>query len=269
MSKLARPDIEILRCLAREAGRAIMSIYGGGFSVTEKYDQSPVTDADLVADRIICSGLATAFPNIPIISEESISSGVEFDRFFLVDPLDGTKEFIKRNGEFTVNIAFVEDSIPVLGVVYAPALDEMYYGEVGLGSWKECEAGCVALQLQEDNITPPLRVIASRSHHCEQLTRWLEDLSCEYEFVPAGSSLKFCRIAEGRADIYPRFQPTSQWDTAAGQCVLEQAGGTVTEISGKRLVYGIQRPLLNPAFIATNKCFSGYAVSHRGSSSVD
>ena len=192
-----------------------------------------------------------AFPGIFILSEESRSVGDETaDALFLVDPLDGTKEFLKRNGEFTVNIALVH-GVPVAGVVYAPALGELFYAALGLGAWIKI-AGSLAQSLKVAPWLPtePLRVIGSRSHGGDKLAAWLTTLSYLHSFVAAGSSLKFCRIAQGQVDIYPRFGPTSQWDTAAAQCVLAVAGGTVQDLVGSPLQYGLQRPLLNPEFVA-------------------
>jgi 3'(2'),5'-bisphosphate nucleotidase len=184
-----------------------------------------------------------------IVSEESSSAqGGVHDRFFLVDPLDGTKEFLKRNDEFTVNIALIEQGRPVAGVVLAPALGELYFAAQGLGAWKRQGGSVTALRTQ--SMQGRLRVIGSRTHGGEALAHWLEQLQGEHSFVAAGSSLKFCRIAEGAADIYPRLGPTSQWDTAAAQAVLEQAGGAVLDAQGADLRYGLDRPVLNPYFIA-------------------
>ena len=168
-----------------------------------------------------------------------------------MDPLDGTKEFLKRNGEFTVNIALVWQGVPIAGVVFAPALGELYYAALGLGGWVQIAGSAPqVLQVAVWRPTEPLRVIGSRSHGGIKLAAWLATLSCQHSFVAAGSSLKFCRIAQGRADIYPRFGPTSQWDTAAAHCVLMAAGGAVLDLAGRPLQYGLQRPLLNPEFVA-------------------
>ena len=249
-------EIHAICSIARQAGDAIMAVYDTDFAANIKADQSPVTEADILADEIIRRGLMKIFPDIPIISEES---GVDFfnnqryDQFFLVDPLDGTKEFIKKNGEFTVNIAFIKDNRPCVGVVFAPALNVMYYASDELGAWKTTEYEVIPLKTDCSPTPNSVRVIASRSHSCMRLAGWLKNLPCEFEFLAAGSSLKFCRIAEGVADIYPRVQPTSQWDTAAAQCVLEAAGGTVLESTGAVLSYGLDRPLLNPSFVALGK----------------
>lgn len=245
-------QLQTLCNIAEAAGREVMAVYGGDFASWSKDDQSPLTEADLRADAIIRQGLEAAFPGVFIHSEESVSAAprADQDTFFLVDPLDGTKEFFKRNDEFTVNIALVHQGVPVAGVVLAPALEELFYAAHGLGAWKHSAAGTASLQVVEYDPARPLRVIGSRSHGGEALAAWLTALPHEHTFVAAGSSLKFCRIAEGRADIYPRFGSTSQWDTAAAQCVLELAGGMVTDLAGEPLRYGLHRPVLNPKFVA-------------------
>jgi 3'(2'),5'-bisphosphate nucleotidase len=238
--------------IALAAGREVMDVYGTDFAHVQKDDDSPLTQADLRADKVICDGLAREFPGVFILSEESSpkASGTH-ERFFLVDPLDGTKEFLKRNDEFTVNIALVENGVPVAGVVYAPALGELYYGARGLGAWKSTRGDApIELRTTAPAQGAPLRVIGSRSHGGEELSRWLQRLPVDHTFVAAGSSLKFCRLAEGAADVYPRLGPTSQWDTAAAQAVLECAGGAVLEAGGGELRYGLERPILNPHFIA-------------------
>lgn len=248
---MTQNELETLCRIAEAAGQEIMAVYRDGGEAWQKDDQSPLTEADLRADRVIRAGLEQHFPGVFILSEESVSAGKQdAERFFLVDPLDGTKEFLKRNGEFTVNIALIENGEPVAGVVLAPALDECFYAARGLGAWKR-DAACVwAIATANTAPTDPLRVIGSRSHGADKLNAWLASLKNEHTFVAAGSSLKFCRIAEGQADIYPRFGPTSQWDTAAAQAVLEVAGGAVTDLQGTPLRYGLDRPVLNPEFVA-------------------
>lgn len=237
--------------IAEAAGQEIMAVYREGGETWQKDDQSPLTEADLRADRVIREGLEQHFPGVFILSEESVSAGPrDAERFFLVDPLDGTKEFLKRNGEFTVNIALIELGEPVAGVVLAPALDELFYAARELGAWKRDSKGLRTIATAHRSPTDPLRVMGSRSHGADKLSAWLATLKNAHTFVAAGSSLKFCRIAEGQADIYPRFGPTSQWDTAAGQAVLEVAGGAVTDLQGMPLRYGLDRPVLNPAFVA-------------------
>jgi 3'(2'),5'-bisphosphate nucleotidase len=250
--KFNQEQLQTLCKMAQAAGQEIMAVYDKGGAVWQKDDASPLTEADLRADAVIRQGLETAFPSVFILSEESRSAGdAPADMFFLVDPLDGTKEFLKRNGEFTVNIALVRQGVPIAGVVFAPALGELFYAALGLGAWVQATGSAPqALQVAAWQPTEPLRVIGSRSHGGDKLAAWLATLSCQHSFVAAGSSLKFCRIAQGQADIYPRFGPTSQWDTAAAQCVLEVAGGAVRDLPGKPLRYGLQRPLLNPEFVA-------------------
>jgi 3'(2'), 5'-bisphosphate nucleotidase len=247
-----RQQLKVLCDIALAAGREVMDVYGTDFAHVQKDDDSPLTQADLRADKVIREGLESEFRGTFILSEESspTASG-SHSRFFLVDPLDGTKEFLKRNDEFTVNIALVEDGVPTAGVVYAPALRELYFAAQGQGAWKSSgDAPAVALRTQAPARDSALRVIGSRSHGGEELSRWLQRLPVEHTFVAAGSSLKFCRLAEGAADVYPRLGPTSQWDTAAAQAVLECAGGAVLVADGTDLRYGLQRPILNPYFIA-------------------
>jgi len=245
-------QLQSLCDIALAAGREVMDVYGTDFAHVQKEDDSPLTQADLRADKVICEGLARAFPGVFILSEESSPQAKgAHERFFLVDPLDGTKEFLKRNDEFTVNIALVERGVPVAGIVYAPALGELYFGAQGQGAWKSARSAKPArLTTRAPEPGAPLRVIGSRSHGGEELSRWLQRLPVEHTFVAAGSSLKFCRLAEGAADVYPRLGPTSQWDTAAAQAVLECAGGAVLEPDGRDLRYGLARPILNPHFIA-------------------
>lgn len=246
-------DIEQLEQLCRiaeAAGEQIMAVYAGEFETWTKSDDSPLTEADLRADRVIRDGLERHFPGMFILSEESRSASAIGEAFFLVDPLDGTKEFLKRNGEFTVNIALVRRGEVIAGVVFAPALGELFYAARGLGAWARDRHGSRPLHVVDASPKAPLRIIGSRSHGSEALAAWLVALRREHVFEAAGSSLKFCRIAEGRADMYPRFGPTSQWDTAAAQGILEAAGGTVTDFDGVPLRYGLDRPIVNPDFVA-------------------
>lgn len=250
--------LDNLERIAREAGVGVMEVYRGDYAAWTKEDNSPLTEADLRADRIIVTGLTEAYPELPILSEES-ANGIEANyngAFFLVDPLDGTKEFLKRNDEFTVNIALVHDGHAVAGVVYAPALNVLYLAGRGLGAWRKDAEGSHELRVTKHNPDQSLQIIGSRSHAGEGMGAWLEALGRPYTLVSAGSSLKICRVAEGAADIYPRFVPTSQWDTAAGQCVLEVAGGEMLAFDGNLLRYGLQLPILNPYFFA---CGADYA----------
>jgi len=249
--KIGSDQLEALCAIADAAGQEVMAVYGRDYQIWSKDDQSPLTEADLRADRVIRQGLEEAFPGIFILSEESSSpGGIRTDPFFLVDPLDGTKEFLNRNGEFTVNIALVHGGRTLAGVVLAPALGELFYAAQGLGAWKRDSSGVRSLRVASHDASQPLRVIGSRSHGGDTLAGWLARLPVAHTFVAAGSSLKFCRIAEGQADLYPRLGPTSQWDTAAAQCVLEAAGGVVIDLEGSPLNYGLERPLLNPGFLA-------------------
>jgi 3'(2'), 5'-bisphosphate nucleotidase len=245
------PDALVrLTAIAVEAGRATLAHYHEGVAVEQKGDRSPVTAADRAAHAIIVRALGDWAPTIPVISEEGEIPAYErrkdWRRFWLVDPLDGTKEFIQRNGEFTVNIALVEDGVPVLGVIYAPALDLLYYAGAGLGSWKR-EAGGQPVRI---NSRPPLpqhglRVAESRSHPSKELEQYLSTLPVA-ERVPAGSSLKFCWVAEGKADIYPRLGPTMEWDVAAGDCIFRNSGADRPRRS--ELVYN-QPELRNQGFV--------------------
>lgn len=242
--------LEAICQLAREAGDAIMQVYDGHqpMEVTSKADDSPVTAADIAAHSVIARGLQALTPDIPLLSEED-PPGWEvrqhWQRYWLVDPLDGTKEFIKRNGEFTVNIALIEQGKPVLGVVYAPVLKVMYSAAEGK-AWKE-ESG-VRNPIQVRDARPPL-VVISRSHAQQdtELQEYLTQLG-EHQTTAIGSSLKFCLVAEGQAQLYPRFGPTNVWDTAAGHAVAVAAGAHVHDWQGRTLDYTPRESFLNPGF---------------------
>ena len=238
--------------IAIAAGAAIMGIYSQDFAVEHKDDRSPLTAADLASHHLIVDGLRRLTPELPVLSEESASIAWEerrgWTRYWLVDPLDGTREFVKKNGEFTVNIALIENGETVFGVVYAPALEELHYGIRGVGAFVRDGDEDVPI-LSRKPASPPLRVAASRSHLDERTAAAMRRMG-EVESQGLGSSLKFCRIAEGRMDVYPRFGPTSEWDTAAAQCVLEAAGGAVLTLDGQPLRYNHKESLLNPDFIA-------------------
>ncbi len=238
--------------LSVAAGAAILQVYAQDFPVEFKADDSPLTQADLAAHRIIVAGLQALAPDIPVLSEEDAdipwSVRRTWTRHWLVDPLDGTREFVKKNGEFTVNIALIEDGRPVLGVVYAPVFDYLLHAQAGAGAFLRQPGGDVAIATTRP-APSTLRVAASRSHLDPRTAAALERMG-DTERHGLGSSLKFCRIAEGRIDVYPRFGPTSEWDTAAAQCVLEAAGGAVLRLDGTPLDYNRKDNILNPDFIA-------------------
>jgi 3'(2'), 5'-bisphosphate nucleotidase len=243
--------IEPIVALATEAGQAILEVYATDFDVQEKSDESPLTQADLASHNCIVAGLKQLTPDIPIISEEdglpTFEERRQWQRYWLIDPLDGTKEFVNRNGEFTVNIALIDSHRPVFGVVYVPVQDKTYLGCEGHGAELR-ESGSVTPIRVADASSTPVRIVGSRSHRGSSLDTFLERLG-ETDMVPMGSSLKFCVIAEGRADIYPRLGPTSEWDTAAAQAVVEQAGGKVLELDGRPLSYNAKEDILNPWFV--------------------
>lgn len=237
--------------IAREAGAEIMLVYGQGAVARLKEDRSPVTDADERAEAIILARLTEALPDIPVIAEESASHGqmpVIGSRFILVDPLDGTKEFINRNGEFTVNIALIENGRAVAGVVFAPAIDTLYAADEA-GAWRETPAGRTAIRVRQRPIEG-LTALCSRSHPDAQCDAFLATLPIASR-VEAGSSLKFCRIAEGSGDVYPRFGPTMEWDIAAGHAVLAAAGGRVVRPDESPIAYGkTEQAYRNGPFVA-------------------
>lgn len=244
-------DLEQIIAIATAAGGAILEVYHRDFGILEKDDKSPLTEADLAAHQYIVATLTDLTPDIPVLSEES--AGVDYairaswPRYWLVDPLDGTKEFIKRNGEFTVNIALIENGRATLGVVHVPVSGVTYFGRVTDGAWKRGNGQTVAIQVARD-CAHPVRVAGSRSHAGDSLARFLDRLG-EHEIVSMGSSLKLCLVAEGRADIYPRLGPTSEWDTAAAQAVVEAAGGQVTDTELQPLRYNTKASMLNPHFL--------------------
>jgi len=215
--------LEEIITIARGAGDILLKFYHTDYEIQTKKDDSPVTQADLEADKYIVNALKKLSADIPIISEESgipdYKDRKQWDRFWLVDPLDGTKEFIHKNGEFTVNIALIENGVPVMGVVYVPAHDLMYYADKDQGAWKiEGKGEAKRIYSEPAGKDAPLVVVQSRSHGSEALEKYLEDYTVK-DRVPAGSSMKFCLVAEGKADIYPRLGPTMEWDVAAGDCV--------------------------------------------------
>jgi 3'(2'), 5'-bisphosphate nucleotidase len=244
--------IEPVVALASEAGQAILAVYATDFDVQQKSDESPLTQADLASHRCIVAGLRHLTPDIPIISEEdglpAFEERSQWPRYWLIDPLDGTREFVNRNGEFTVNIALVESHRPVFGVVYVPVQDKTYVGCKGRGAeLRDGQGGPVPIRVAAHS-GEPVRVVGSRSHRGASLDAYLDRLG-DTDMIPMGSSLKFCVVAEGRADIYPRLGPTSEWDTAAAQAVVEQAGGQVLRLNGKPLSYNEKPEILNPHFM--------------------
>ena len=246
------PAISELEPIARTAGDTIMAIYSQPFTVEYKGDESPLTAADKGAHEVIVQALAGLTPDIPVLSEES---GPEvmglrhgWSRYWLVDPLDGTKEFVSRNGEFTVNIALIEDGKPLWGLVYAPVLDRLWYGGKGMGAWRVADGKREAIQTLPHQEGSPWRVVGSRNHLSRETLDYLAPFG-DIELVSMGSSLKFCIIAEGGAELYPRLAPTCEWDTAAAQAVLEGAGGAVTRLDGSPLAYN-KPDILNPWFVA-------------------
>jgi 3'(2'), 5'-bisphosphate nucleotidase len=244
-----------LRTIAREAGDCILRIYNTDFTTRKKADRSPVTDADEAAERLILERLAKLTPSIPVVAEEGAAAGKTPDItsgvFWLVDPLDGTREFVNRNGEFTVNIALIEQGRPIIGVVHIPAQARIYVaggpGEVFLYADKGGSRRLAVRRPGQDGLI----VVASRSHRDTETDAYLATLKVK-DITPAGSSLKFCRLAEGSADLYPRFGRTMEWDTAAGHAVLAAAGGSVRTLDGSDLKYG-KDGFENPAFIARGR----------------
>lgn len=246
-------DIMEIVAIAERAGDAIMKIYDSDFTITYKDDNSPLSEADTKAHDIIVNGLKSLKIIFPILSEEGGEIAYEerkkWKYFWMVDPLDGTKEFIKKNDEFTVNIALIYIDTPVLGVVYAPALKEMYWAKIGEGAYKNAQKLPIHFNGKADKF---LRVVASKSHLNSETKEYIEELSKNIENIECisrGSSLKLCMIAEGSADIYPRLAPTMEWDTAAGDAVVRAAGGTTAKWNSKELLKYNKNTLLNPWFI--------------------
>lgn len=250
--------LEKLERLSIEAGACILRVAAGGLAVSAKQDQSPVTLADQLAEDVILGGLSEICPGIPVIAEEAMAAGnapnVGQGQFFLVDPLDGTREFIAGKPDYTVNIALIENGVPVLGVVYCPASGRLFSASEGVAQSADVAADGAVRQRRTLNVrarpqTPT--VLASRSHSSPETEQWIAALgACEMQSV--GSSVKFCAIAEGQADLYPRFGRTMEWDTAAGDAVLRAAGGMTKTLDGEPLRYGKSPVYDNPFFIAAN-----------------
>ena len=242
--------------IADEAGEKVFRIYQSDFTVSYKEDESPITAADVASHEIIVKGLRSLSRDIPILSEEGTQADwderKQWRRFWLVDPIDGTKEFTQRSGQFTVNIALIEDGEPVMGVVTAPALKEAFWGVKGEGAHKRDRTGRIhRIRVAEPQTTK--RVVASKNHMNDETRAFIKALGA-HKTIQAGSSLKFCLIAEGHADIYPRMGPTSEWDTAAAHAVLLAAGGNVHTLEGQPLQYG-KEDVLNPYFIAAGNWY--------------
>ncbi len=240
--------------IARAAAAEILKVYDSDFAVQHKDDRSPVTAADLAAHHCIVDGLKRLTPDIPVLSEESAEIAAferrQWPRMWLVDPLDGTREFVKRNGEFTVNIALIENGVATYGVVQAPVTGTLWHGGAGGGTFRrDGNAACDRIVRVRMPAPRPLRVAASRSHRDRRTIAFIERMG-DVEPVGLGSSLKFCGLADGEIDVYPRFGPTSEWDTAAAQAVLEGAGGGVFDLRGRPFRYNRRDTLLNDEFIA-------------------
>ncbi len=245
--------------IAKKAGQAIMQVYATDFDIEKKSDNSPLTQADMAAHHVIVQSLKALTPDIPVLSEESEHIAAEernrWSVYWLIDPLDGTREFIKRNGEFTVNIALIDHHIPTLGVVYAPAKNLLYFAVRGHGAHKQIGNGEVtSIHTRAFNLER-LVVAGSRSHSDHNLQQFLHNIHVATGAIPElihmGSSLKICLVAEGGADVYPRIGPTSEWDTAAAHCVLSEAGGVIVDQEGNSLRYNTKSSLLNPNFFAS------------------
>lgn len=246
--------VEPIQGIAREAGRCILDVYAGAFSITEKPDQSPITEADLAAHRCILRGLAEHTPTIPILSEESseisFAERSRWEWLWLVDPLDGTREFIRRSDQFSVNIALIHQREPVFGLILSPVDGACYYAWRSGGAWKKPRNQPAQRIHAATTCHQPIRVTSSEaSYRSRRLQEYLQKVG-EYQHIFLGSALKSCLIAEGRADLYPRFGPTGEWDTAASQIILEEAGAHLTDLHLRPLRYNARPVLINPDFFA-------------------
>ena len=247
--------------IAIEAGIIINTYYKLKTEVSFKKDRSPLTEADLASNKFIINSLSEIDKDIPILSEESLvdwNVRKNWTRYWLVDPLDGTKEFINQNGEFTVNIALIEKNEPIIGVIYAPALSTLYYASKNKGTYKLfCDQKINSLSDSTRIITnhkkssDHFKVFKSRSHSNEEFENWVKDFVGDYELIEKGSSIKFCKLAEGKADLYPRFGSTSEWDIAAGHIILTEAGGELESVDHKKILYNNKESVINPHFIAS------------------
>ena len=251
---LNNEKIDLIIEAAKEAGDSVMEIYETDFKHSIKNDNSPLTKADIASNNIICKFLSDLTPEIPIVSEENITTSfnkrLSYSQYWLVDPLDGTKEFINKNGEFTVNIALIENKKPIFGVVNAPAIGEIFWGYRDEGSFVQSDGVTKKKIRVRESHTEPIIVI-SRSHPSPELENWLKKFE-SYKTISLGSSLKLCKLATGDANLYPRFGPTSEWDIAAGHAVLKYAGGLLETIDGSDFLYGDRDSILNPSFIASS-----------------
>jgi 3'(2'), 5'-bisphosphate nucleotidase len=253
----SRARLDPLVDIARRAGQEILAIYargaGGATPVTTKPDATPLCEADLAAHRLIVAALDELTPGTPVLSEEACDTPFErrrtWERYWLVDPLDGTREFLSRNGEFTVNIALIEGHVPVRGVVHVPVSGVSYFGAEGEGAWRQAAGEPPQRIHVAARSASPLRVAGSRSHRGDSLDAFLARVG-GHELLEMGSSLKFCLVAEGTADVYPRLGPTCEWDTAAAHAVLSAAGGSVRDLDGVPLQYNARPELHNPFFVA-------------------
>lgn len=255
--------VDKIVAISHLAGDKIMEIYQRDFDIQQKNDKSPLTEADLAAHHCIVNGLK-ALSSLPILSEESAnipwSERSTWEQYWLVDPLDGTKEFIKKNGEFTVNIALIDQGKPVFGVVYAPVLGQTYVGQIGHGAYKLDKGVRQTISPKAKQADEPWKIVGSRSHQSPEIQAFLDSLGGESELIAMGSSLKLCLVAEGAAHLYPRLGPTCEWDTGAAQAVVEAAGGKVTIITdvvdarseqAAALRYNQQESVLNPYFLVS------------------
>ncbi len=259
MKLIDKKNILELLNIAIDSGKEILKIYDNEIIVNSKEDKSPITQADINSNNLIVSRLRKLEPNIPILSEEGLVSWENrknWNKYWLIDPLDGTKEFINRNGEFTVNISLIENNYPIFGIIYSPVKCALYYAIKNKGSYKiKTNTNLSSLNYfdrininNEKKITT--KIIGSRSHSNKEFKLWIEKKFTNFELISIGSSLKFCLLAEGEADIYPRMGPTSEWDIAAGHIILEEAGGKLKSFNNKDILYNTKEDILNPHFIA-------------------
>ncbi len=241
--------------IAKQAGLVIMDVYKTDFDIQIKSDKSPVTEADTRANKIIFDGLLKIAPDIPILSEEGRDIPYEersnWESFWLVDPLDGTKEYIKKNDEFTVNIAYMQNNLPIFGVVYAPALDELYWGSVEKGAYKSIAGEAYSQINVRTQLNGPVQIASSRSHPSPKMDKFLSQFE-KNDLHPMGSSLKICSVADGRVHFYPRLGPTMEWDTGASHAVIKAAGGEIIKYGTNKPLEYNKEDLLNPEFIAGN-----------------